>query len=99
MFRIIRQAGRVRIATVCDQCGGEIENARRAIVVSANKRGDMATLHKGACDGEYQAAHPEAAGGHFGLDRAVMFVAGGLNMTMADLERAEQTNRDLSQAF
>jgi hypothetical protein len=99
MFRIIRQAGRVRIATVCDHCGAEIDNARLAIAVRADERGDMATLHKGPCDRAFMAAHPESAAGHFDLDRAVAFVAGGLNMTLADLERAEQTNRQLARTF
>jgi hypothetical protein len=99
MFRIVQDAGRVRIATVCDHCGGEIDNARLAIAVRSNDRGDMATLHKGRCDRAFQAAHPESAAGHFDLDRAVAFVAGGLNMTMADLERADQTSRELARAF
>jgi hypothetical protein len=86
MFRIIRENGRVRIAAVCDQCGGEIDNARMAIVVTANERGDMATLHKGACDRVFKAGHPEAASGCLPLDHALVVAAGGMGIGIPEFE-------------
>lgn len=88
MFRIIRQAGRVRIATLCDHCGREIDDARMAIVVTANERGDLATLHKGTCDRAFAAGHPEAAGGCLTLDQALVVAAGGMGIGIPEFESA-----------
>lgn len=88
MFRIVKAGGRVRIATVCDECGGEIDDARMAIVVAANQRGDMATLHKGACDQKYQAAHPEAVAGCLTLDHALVVTAGNIGIGIPEFESA-----------
>jgi hypothetical protein len=89
MFRIIRDHG-VRIETLCDQCREEITAARKAIAVCANHDGDMAVLHKGACDQAFKATHPEAAYGCFELDHALAVMAGGVGLDAAGLAVAAE---------
>jgi hypothetical protein len=86
MIRITRSDGRVFVQMFCDHCGEIITDPGMAILVSRDQAGTAAALHKIPCARPFEAAHPASRYGCFTLDHAVVVLAGGLGIGIAEFQ-------------